>query len=484
MTSVLGTILHFCKDCFGRISSNVEAAIFSWLCDTLDIRQDHLWKVKNLQVVPRVLQALEIRTGRVVWDHEANTQTHNFVPWGMHRLPCKSCVIRFLSFLSITHYVDVPCNMQHLVIVGPVAAITELIAVSNRLSSNQPVQTADLHALRCALGMEDRCITRADTVCLRLEKKIMGIGLLSVACLVLFRTPCASYLKVFLIVGVFICCMVWWRLDKYRSGASVFLRRTSCVNVLTDMSQETPLLDHDTADSTPEHGSASVTESEDVETLSHICSREEGMKFGSDMNTVVVSERMATNLLENEISYVLLAEKAEHFQSAKTCKAILSSTRDLCFDDCLKCYGVELDETCSKNRVLDVISRIDLHPNMALHVLVHNPVQDVALTVLCDDLTSGSQQRNCVLLIWPPLEALDDYFKSPQAMVSRVSMRTLCDMQAALFKMSAGTLPAMIIVMPVSSEPNCATWRSIQICLGHNNCEFVPALKRLQTTFE
>ena len=130
---MLTTVLHICLHCFGTCGSICESSLFSFCSRTLDIRSDRLWQVRNIHVIPRILHALDVKTGCVVWSHEANAATGNNVQWGYHRLPSKSWLISLLSFFSITHYVDVPYNLKEILYASRVP--TRLFFTGHRAAS-------------------------------------------------------------------------------------------------------------------------------------------------------------------------------------------------------------------------------------------------------------------------------------------------------------------------------------------------------------
>ena len=61
---MLTTVLHICLHCFGTCGSICESSLFSFCSRTLDIRSDRLWQVRNIHVIPRILQALDVTTGQ------------------------------------------------------------------------------------------------------------------------------------------------------------------------------------------------------------------------------------------------------------------------------------------------------------------------------------------------------------------------------------------------------------------------------------
>ena len=96
-----------------------------------------------------------LHTFKVVWNHDANAQTGDFVQYGWLRLPTKSYVLRFLAVCGVTHYVYIPFDPQSVEIVGPAHAIRTLVDMSN-LAASSPLTCKELTILRQAFGMGGR----------------------------------------------------------------------------------------------------------------------------------------------------------------------------------------------------------------------------------------------------------------------------------------------------------------------------------------
>ena len=95
------------------------------------------------------------QTFKVVWNHDANAQTGDFVQYGWLRLPTKSYVLRFLAVCGVTHYVYIPFDLKSVEIVGPAHAIRTLVDMSN-LAATTSLTPEQLAILRQEFGMGGR----------------------------------------------------------------------------------------------------------------------------------------------------------------------------------------------------------------------------------------------------------------------------------------------------------------------------------------
>ena len=446
---MLTTVLHICLHCFGTCGSICESSLFSFCSRTLDIRSDRLWQVRNIHVIPRILHALDVKTGCVVWSHEANAATGNNVQWGYHRLPSKSWLISLLSFFSITHYVDVPYNLKEIKIVGPVDATIELIRLSQELGSNDPVDFADLNPLKYKLGIGPGNNTKADKICRRIESGAFGISIGIICCICMFWFSPVSR-RFFLGSVLLLACLLFVRFYCGGCAGWSLLHRPVLEQIADVDSRELRLLSDNQIPEVPDAV---------------------GVQEGPDTATLLSSDDSPEDVISCSLMYV---REQKHFYTAKTLKVLKSVSLDLEFDTCVRLYAVRIKTERTQNCVYEYISRVPLEANFALHVLVHNPLYDPTFSLLCEDLTSGAQQQNCLLVVWPRLETLDAFLTSQQSLVLHTTMRTLCDFECMLMQISSGILPSLIIVMPVMSLPDCETWKSAQWCLGQNNCVYLP----------
>ena len=142
---------------------------FQIFATLLELREETFYQVTNLLTFPRIFQQLELQTFKVVWNHDANAQTGDFVQYGWLRLPTKSYVLAFLAVCGVTHYVYIPCDLKSVEIVGKSYAIRTLVDMSN-LAATSSLEEAQLETLRQAFGMGDTWTT-ADKVCMFWERR-------------------------------------------------------------------------------------------------------------------------------------------------------------------------------------------------------------------------------------------------------------------------------------------------------------------------
>ena len=131
VSSVITTGLYLLQRCGGNCLQNVVAVLFQYFAAKLEIREETFNQVTNQLTFPRMLQQLELQSFRVLWMHDANAQTGDYVQWGWFRLPTRSYMISIFALFGVTHYVWIPSDLQSMVIVGPVEGIATLIDLSN-----------------------------------------------------------------------------------------------------------------------------------------------------------------------------------------------------------------------------------------------------------------------------------------------------------------------------------------------------------------
>ena len=158
-----------CSTCWGNISS----ICFQKFAECLEIREETFHEVTNLNSFPRMLQQLQLQSFMVIWKHDANAQTGDFLQFGWIRLPTKSYVLFFLSVLGVTHYVYIPSDLKSVSIVGPVYAISKLIDLSN-VAATTRLTEVQLSTLREAFGMGNSWTT-ADRLCTLWERRVFTL---------------------------------------------------------------------------------------------------------------------------------------------------------------------------------------------------------------------------------------------------------------------------------------------------------------------
>ena len=130
----------------------------------------------NLLTYPRLLQELQLKTYKLVGQHDANAQTGDLVQWGWLLLPTRSYFLACLAVCGVTHYVYIPQDLSRVKIVGPANAIATLVDLSNAAATTRLTAT-QLVTLRDAFGMDDTW-TKADKVCKLWERRaacFMGV---------------------------------------------------------------------------------------------------------------------------------------------------------------------------------------------------------------------------------------------------------------------------------------------------------------------
>ena len=154
ISSVTTALLYLFQRCCGNCWGNIGNVCFQIFATVLELREETFYQVTNLLTFPRIFQQLGLQTFKVVWNHDANAQTGDFVQYGWLRLPTKSYVLAFLAVCGVTHYVYIPFDLKSVEIVGPAHAIRTLVDMSN-LAATFSLEEAQLETLRQAFGMGD-----------------------------------------------------------------------------------------------------------------------------------------------------------------------------------------------------------------------------------------------------------------------------------------------------------------------------------------
>ena len=145
ISSVTSALLYLFQRCCGNCSGNIANVCFQIFANSLEVREETLYQVTNLLTLPRIFHQLELQTFKVIWNHDANAQTGDFVQYGWLRLPTKSYVLAFLAVCGVTHFVYIAFNLKTVEIVGPVPAIHALINLSN-LAATSALEEAQLES--------------------------------------------------------------------------------------------------------------------------------------------------------------------------------------------------------------------------------------------------------------------------------------------------------------------------------------------------
>ena len=171
ISALTSAVLYILGRCCAGFASNVGSVCFQAFAKRLDIREETFNQVTNLLVIPRLLSKLQIRSYRVVWTHDANAQTGDFVQWGWMRIPSKSWVLSLLSTFGVTHYVYVHHDLKTVRIVGPRIAVAALVDMSNVASTTSLTQ-GQLRELREAFGLDETHTTEADKRCMQWQRRV------------------------------------------------------------------------------------------------------------------------------------------------------------------------------------------------------------------------------------------------------------------------------------------------------------------------
>ena len=170
ISSITTAVLYLFQKCCGQFWGNISSVCFQRFAACLELREESFNEVTNLLIFPRIFQQLHLQTFKVIWNHDANAQTGDFVQWGWFRLPTRSYLLTFLAVCGVTHYVYIPFDLKSVTIVGPADAISTLIDLSN-VAATTRLTELQLDALRSAFGM-GLSWTKADRVCRLWERRL------------------------------------------------------------------------------------------------------------------------------------------------------------------------------------------------------------------------------------------------------------------------------------------------------------------------
>ena len=79
VTSAATSVLYCVANKLGHLWDNGSALILTTMREYLDVQEDTFYQTTNLMVLPRLLQNLEVRSGRRQWCHDANAETGRHV---------------------------------------------------------------------------------------------------------------------------------------------------------------------------------------------------------------------------------------------------------------------------------------------------------------------------------------------------------------------------------------------------------------------
>jgi len=180
VSSVITELLYLFEYCCGQFWGNISSVCFQLFAASLELREERFDEVTNLLIFPRIFEQLQMHTFKVIWNHDANAQSGDFVQWGLLRLPTKSYLLALLAFCGVTHYVYIPRDLKSVEIVGPADAIAILVDLSKVAATTRLTET-QLDSLRHAFGMGDAW-TKADKVFVLVERCLVRC-MLSACCM-------------------------------------------------------------------------------------------------------------------------------------------------------------------------------------------------------------------------------------------------------------------------------------------------------------
>ena len=486
ISSVTSALLYLFQRCCGNCWGNIGNVCFQLFANSLDLKQETFYQVTNLFTFPRLFQQMELHTYKVVWNHDANAQTGDFIQYGWLRLPTKSYVLTLMAVCGVTHYVYIPFDLKSVEIVGPAHAIRTLVNMSN-LAASAPLTFEQLAMLRQAFGMGNAC-TAADKVCLYWERRFgflfMVVFSLWLAYalhlnLVIFV---ASWLCVILLTSV-TCCMGNWKQHAFPTW-----RRRHDLISSPSRTTRTPSRETELAGVT----SARTGESGSVETL-QVTSRTEA---GADAlltpgaSTNVSSEAIRSHTIPvanvhsdeeanqpDQMIYSLLLPHGHYFEVVKQTLVTPQLNPFIYFTTQARMYAVKM----KPNFVHYLAEHTFIQKDALLHICVYNPLIDPYLTEIYQIFQKGVKKENLLLIILPPLATFEDNLQTTNLQRARTAtstqfVGTLMDYESLLLQMTAGFLRKLTFVLPIdantqsSSGDTWRTWISTKHVLGHDNC--------------
>ena len=421
ISSITTAVLYLFQKCCGQFWGNIGNVCFQSFAARLELREETFNQVTNLLIFPRLFQQLQLQTFKVIWNHDANAQTGDFVQWGWLRLPTRSYFLTFLAVCGVTHYVYIPFDLKSVAIVGPANAITKLIDLSN-VAATTRLTEPQLNTLRCAFGM-DNAWTEADKVCTHWERRFV-FSMLSMCFMWMGYVLKASLVRIIaVLVGVVVAVVcAWWFKSFAERRVLAYLpwcRRRE--EVRDDI--EVALIETDSGhsadgDAAPHHL---------IETM-------------ATDNAQVVQQTNHAQHDSHTMLYSVLTARVYYYEVVKQTK-VVSRDNDLLvyFKEEAQLHAVQL----RPNFVHNLAERTKIPPDASLHICVHNPMIDPYLTEVYQNFQKGVDRDNLLLIVLPPLDHFNACFQSPipartRTAVSTQFVTTLDDFETLLLKMTAG----------------------------------------------
>ena len=468
VSSITSTVLYLFQKCCGNFCTNVHNICFQKVAACLGIREETFHVVTNLWSIPRIFEQLHLRTFKVMWIHDANTQTGDCVQWGWFRLPTKSYVLAFLAVCGVTHYVYIPYDMKSVNIVGPIEGIAKLIEMSN-LSATTRLSSTQLDSLRKSFGIGD-VWTTADVICTRWERRVASC-MLGACCIWIgsvLQIRKVSIMVTVMGVALVGCILQLIRRERLQPRISRYLARGFPLTFRNTMpSIDVPEYHVQLIDATPE-----PTRQSAVDQLQNVAQpRSQEMHASNTSLEDIVWPLLYSTLLPHGYYYEVVK------QTEVACKQDQVLVR---FGQTAQMYAVELQP----NFMHYLTERTEIPLDSSLHVCIHNPMIDPPLLELYQNFQKGVDRENLLMVILPPLDRFNSCFQLP-LLPRTVSKRctlyvtTLCDYETLLLHMTGTFTPKLVFVFPVDKrtyddhlEAPFDVWTSSQRVLGEQNCHW------------
>ena len=461
ISSITTAVLYLFQKCCGNCWSNVGSVCFQTFANVLELDEETFYKVTNLLTLPRIFEQLELQTFKVVWNHDANAQTGDYVQYGWLRLPTKSYVLAFLAVCGVTHYAYIPFDLKTVEVVGPAHAIRMLIDLSNEAATSS-LDEAQLRALRQVFGFGDTWTT-ADKKCVLWERRLIFVVVIITslwfACVLQLRLV---YFIAWLLGVVTLAMAVCMLLSRLQS-------RRYRLNMPVDM--EVALTGASVSSSTrvPPAPPSNATETHTSDVVSEV----------HDINIATTANGCPRNEIDdsNSVVYSLLLARGHYFEVVQQAYVTPRLDSIVNFGVEARMYAVKMQP----NFVRYLAERTVIPEKALLHICVYNPLIDPYLTDIYQNFQKGVDRENLLLIILPPLPNFDACLQTAKMQRARTAsstqfVGTLGDYETLLLQMTAGFMRRLVFVFPTDENtpnPNAHAWQvwvsSVRV-LGQSNC--------------
>ena len=444
ISSVTTAMVYLFKKCCGQIWANIGSICFQNFAASLELREETFKQVTNLLIFPRIFQQLQLQTFKVIWNHDANAQTGDFVQWGWMRLPTKSYLLSFLAICGVTHYVFIPYDLKSVEIVGPADAVATLIDLSNVAATTSLTET-QLETLRHTFGMGDSW-TKADKVCTRWERRFVVLAFSTCYIGIASKLESNEARLIVAVIGVVpaVLCACWYNILLARSALSLspWRRRFTLIDEENVLAQSMLEL----ADNIPQPTTiAGVPDS--------------GALPGTNQAAVfdaleILHETSPTVYGSSKIVYSVLTARGYYYEVVKQTQVIPRADELIVrFAQEAQMYAVQL----RSNFVHHLAERTAIPDHTSLHICTHNPMVDPYITELYQNFKKGVDLENLLMIILPPLQHFNSCLTSPLLPRSRTAtctqfVTTMSDFETLLLQMTAGFMLKLVFVLPIDAD--------------------------------